>query len=479
MKKNFVACFRLLPVIILAACANQQQSAGQKPVTSTASAAPNVIVIVADDLGYNDVGFNGSKDIPTPQIDRIAHNGVMFTNGYVSYAVCGPSRAGLITGRYQDRFGFSRNPLFAPKDPTQGLPLSEETLADVLKKANYRTMAIGKWHLGAHPSQRPLKRGFDEFFGFLTGGHNYFPQDLTINDISGVNSQYAAYKTKLLKNDTRVNETEYLTDAFSREAVQFIERNAQTPFFLYLAYNAPHAPLQATQKYLDRFPDIKNKQRRTYAAMVSAMDDGVGQVLNTLERLKLDRNTIVVFLSDNGGPEQHNGSDNGLLREGKGTLYEGGVRVPFAMQWPGVIPQGMVYDKPVISLDIFATAIAPSRVIAKNELDGVNIIPYLTNINQTAPHPTLYWRQFDKNSIAIRDGNYKYVTEDGVLDELFNLDNDISEAHPLTDSKKLQALKDLHKKWDTKNSDPVFLGLSQDGQYNKEHPDRFKNGEKY
>ena len=194
---------------------------------------PNIIIILVDDMGYDDVGFNGCTDIPTPNIDRVAKNGIKFTNGYVSYAVCGPSRAGLITGRYQDRFGFSRNPLFAPKDTTQGLPLSEQTLADALDKNGYNNMAIGKWHLGAHKLQRPLERGFDEFFGFLTGGHRYFPEELIRNDISEVTSQFDAYRTKLLKNNKRIDEKEYLTNAFSREAVAFVERNKDKPFFLY------------------------------------------------------------------------------------------------------------------------------------------------------------------------------------------------------------------------------------------------------
>ena len=218
---------------------------------------PNVILILTDDLGYNDVGFNGSTEIFTPNIDGIAKNGVLFSEGYVSYPVCGPSRAGLITGRYQDTFGFGKNPLFTPKDPNMGLPLTEQTMADMLKLSDYRTFAVGKWHLGAHESLRPLKRGFDEFFGFLTGGHRYFPEEWTLADETEVKSQNQAYRTKLLRNEERIEEKEYLTDALSRESVDFIDRNSENPFFIYLAYNAPHGPLQATQKYLDRYDHIK------------------------------------------------------------------------------------------------------------------------------------------------------------------------------------------------------------------------------
>ena len=281
---------------------------------------PNVILILADDLGYADVGFNGCTDIPTPNIDKIAEAGVTFTNGYVSYCVCGPSRAGLITGRYQDRFGFSRNPLFAPNDPEMGLPLSEETLADALGRAGYNSLAIGKWHLGAHESLHPLKRGFTDFYGFLSGGHRYFPEEITLEDPYEAESQFDGYKTKLLRNHERVGLDEYLTDALSKEAVSYIERNENTPFFIYLAYNAPHTPLQATEKYLSRFDHIKDKKRKTYAAMVSAVDDGVGMVLSKLEELNLDENTIVIFLSDNGGPEHKNASDNGILR-GKKEIF--------------------------------------------------------------------------------------------------------------------------------------------------------------
>jgi len=440
---------------------------------------PNIVVILTDDQGYKDVGFNDSPDIKTPQIDRIARNGVKFTNGYVSYAVCGPSRAGLITGRYQDRFGFSRNPLFAPKDSLQGLPLSEETLASALKKSGYATMAIGKWHLGAHPSLRPLNRGFDEFFGFLSGGHRYFPQDWTLKDISEVNAQFEAYQTRLLRNDQRVEEKEYLTDALSREAVSFVKRKADQPFFLYLAYNAPHSPLQATEKYLKRYAHIKDKDRRTYAAMVSAVDDGVGELLDTLEDLGLTQNTLVFFLSDNGGPE-NKGANNGELRQGKGSLYEGGIRVPFAVQWPGTIPPGQEYHQPVISLDIFATAIVQAGGTSRNSLDGVNLLPYLRDQSLQQPQRRLYWRKFDAQAIAIREGRHKMV-RDRKQDSLqvYDLSADIGESFPLSDPGRLEELKTFHREWERTNIPPVFPGLLQDREYSREHPDRFLNNEKY
>ncbi len=224
------------------------------------SRAPNLIIVLTDDLGYADVGFNGCQDFQTPHIDRIAREGVRFTSGYVSYPVCGPSRAGLMTGRYQDRFGFCDNPVIDPTNPTAGLPLTETTIAEALRQANYRSMAVGKWHLGSHPSLHPMQRGFDEFFGFLSGGHDYFPENLTLHDLSEVTEMWGWYRTKLLRNHQRVDINEYLTDEFSNEAVAFVERAGDQPFFLYLAYNAPHTPLQATAAYLDRVKHIEDRQ---------------------------------------------------------------------------------------------------------------------------------------------------------------------------------------------------------------------------
>jgi len=450
--------------------------------TETAtSSPPNLIVILVDDMGYADVGFNGCKDIPTPNIDQIAKQGVTFTNGYVSYAVCGPSRAGLITGRYQDRFGFGRNPLFAPNDPNMGLPLSEETLAKVLRQADYKSAALGKWHLGAHPSQRPLERGFDDFFGFLTGGHRYFPEEWTLEDEYAVNSQFAAYRTKLLRNEQRIEEKEYLTDALSREALSYIEQYKDDPFFIYLAYNAPHAPLQATNKYLQRFEHITDRKRKIYAAMVSAVDDGVGQILDQLDALELTDNTLVVFLSDNGGPETKNGSDNGILRGQKGDLTEGGIRVPFAMQWPAKIKAGTVYEAPVISLDIFATIVAQNehKIQLKNPLDGVNLIPFLEAKESEIPHPYLFWRKFDQQKMAIRKRDEKLLSHSQSL-QLYNLREDISEQYNQADkqAETVVQLQQAYQNWEGQMKDPVFLGLRHNEEYNRLHPDRFGKGNK-
>lgn len=440
---------------------------------------PNVVIILTDDQGYADVGFNGGKDIPTPGIDRIAKKGVVFTSGYVSYAVCGPSRAGLLTGRYQDRFGFSKNPLFAPNDPSMGLPLEEETLAAYLQKAAYTSAIIGKWHLGAHPDLRPNQRGFDEFYGFLSGGHQYFPENLTLQDEFEVKTQFDAYKTKLLRNQNRVEETEYLTDAFSREALDFVKRNQENPFFLYLSYNAPHAPMQATEKYLQRFPNIKNEKRRTYAAMVSAVDDGVGNLLDLLKDLGLEENTIVFFLSDNGGPTPDNASNNNPLRGKKGDFFEGGVRVPFAMQWKGVIPEGITYDAPIISLDIFGTVAGLIGMAPKNELDGVNLLPFVLVQNQNVPHDALYWRNFDAKRFAIRTAGDKLILQpNNTL--LFDIQNDLGEERNLSAGQpdKILLLTKKINEWKSQLKDPQFMGLMEDAAYSKLHPDRYERKEK-
>jgi arylsulfatase A-like enzyme len=264
IQKNGMWLAGLLPFVIAFAFAKKTkiELAGKEN-------RPNVIIILTDDQGYADVGFNGCTDIATPNIDRIAKNGVVFSNAYVSYAVCAPSRAGLITGRYQDRFGYSRNPLYTPFDPAVGVSLNEQMLPELLQQSGYNTMAIGKWHLGVHERFRPWKRGFNEFFGFLGGGHRYFPEEYMIANQDSAKNEAQSYRTKLIRNETVVEESAYLTDVLSREAVSYIERNKKQPFFLYLAYNAPHGPLQVTEKYLNRFNHIKDTKRKTYAAMVS------------------------------------------------------------------------------------------------------------------------------------------------------------------------------------------------------------------
>ena len=326
-----------------------------------ASAKPNILLIVGDDMGYADVGFHGCKDIPTPNLDALAASGVRFTSGYVTGPYCSPTRAGLLTGRYQTRFGHE----FNPGGQDTGLPLTETTLADRLKAAGYATGLVGKWHLGAEAAMHPQKRGFDEFFGFLGGAHSYFKAG------------------GILRGTEPVSEMDYTTDAFGREAVAFIERHKGEPWFLYLAFNAVHTPMDATEDRLARFPNIADKQRRTYSAMMLAMDEVVGRVRRKLSEVGLERNTLVTFISDNGGPAMPgvtvNGSRNDPLRGSKRTTLEGGIRVPFIISWPGHVKPG-VFGSPAVQLDLHATALAAAGVAAKPEwkLDGVNLLPFLS-----------------------------------------------------------------------------------------------------
>ncbi len=429
---------------------------------------PNLIVIMTDDQGYADVGFNGCEDIPTPNIDAIAKNGVKFTRGYVTYPVCGPSRAGFLTGRYQGRFGFSDNPSINPNDPSAGLPVEEETIAEVLKKSNYNNAVIGKWHMGTHPRFHPLERGFDYFFGFLSGGHNYFPEKLNINDLSEVKRKWQWYATKIKENRTVVEIEDYLTDELSQSAVKYIEKQVSNDqhFMLYLAYNAPHTPLQATPKYLSRFDHIKDPKRKTYAAMVSAVDDGVGQILKTLKKSGIEENTIVVFLSDNGGAK-NNGSDNRPLRGRKSDLFEGGIRVPFAMQWKGTIPAGMTYEKNVSSLDVMATIVAQNKISIdkKRTLDGVNLIPFLNGENDSEPHDYLFWRKIKYNAMAVMIGDQKLVkNKRNDFKEMFNLSSDLSETYNLIEKNNTQS-KSMQLEWDLWNAeliDCIFPSLAKD-----------------
>ena len=432
-----------------------------------AARPPNLLIILTDDQGHHDVGFNGCTDIPTPHLDSIAHNGVRFSAGYVAYAVCSPSRAALLTGRYGQRFGYERNPRFQPLNPQSGLARGETTLADTLKAVGYRTGVIGKWHLGAHPDFHPLKRGFDEFFGHLGGGHRYFPEELTIKEPDRPTSEAESYRTWIQRDHTPVQTAQYLTDEFSAEAVKFIGRHQATPFFLYLAYNAPHSPLQATESYLKRFQHIKDVRRRTYAAMVSAVDDGVGRILTELRARGLEKDTLIFFLSDNGGPTADNGSENTPLRAGKGSPWEGGIRVPFAAQWLGHIPAGLTYDRPVISMDIFATiaALANAPRSSARPLDGVNLLPYLTGEKTGDPHEALYLRMFDKGAFVVRDGQYKMVIpQTGAPTELYDLTADIAEKRNLAAERPdvVRRLELLRSTWNQQLIEPVFEGLLTD-----------------
>lgn len=415
---------------------------------------PNIIVIIADDMGYADVGFNGCEDIPTPNIDSLAKNGIKFTNGYVSHPWCAPTRAGLITGRYQQRFGFEHNPRFDFNDEIAGIHDGEITLAQLLKDSGYSCGIVGKWHLGAHEKFHPIKRGFDEFFGFRGGGHDYFKSRDTIDA--------PMYQLPLERNFGSWEPLKgYLTFVLADEAARFIKRHYGKPFFLYLAFNAPHAPLQAPEEYVHKFEHIPDKRRRIYAAMVNALDDAIGQVLQTIRDLGLEENTLIFFLSDNGGPigDASNGSRNDPLRGGKGGLYEGGIRVPFVIQWKGNLPSGKVHEYPVICLDIFATALAAANVgLPKDrKIDGVNLLPYLRNERTGMPHEFLFWRIGGGTWMAVRNARYKlHRRKDGNI-ELYDLQADIGEQKNLAKDlpKIVKQLNEALDKWNSELIPPI------------------------
>lgn len=419
---------------------------------STTSAAdskrPNVLVIVADDLGYGDLGFQGGKDIPTPHLDKLAQGGTRCTNGYVSCPVCSPTRAGLVTGRYQQRFGHEFNP-GQQQDPAAhdafGLPTTEITIANQFKTAGYKTGQVGKWHLGFSERFLPNQRGFDESFGFLGGAHTYLPP---------ANQR----KNGIFRNGQEITETEYLTDAFGREGASFIERNAQSPFFLFLTFNAVHAPLDTKPDKLEQFKHITDDKRRSYAAMLSSLDDAVGRVLSQLDKSRVAENTLVFFISDNGGPTQANASRNTPLNGVKATVWEGGIRVPFVVRWPGQIPADKTYDEPVIALDVFATASAAIGADLPKDrvIDSVNLLPYLKGENKTSPHNALYWRFGEQH--AIRKGSYKLLKLRNGEEHLFDLSQDIGEQKDLiTERTEIASqLKADYAAWDSQLAKPLW-----------------------
>ncbi len=414
-----------------------------QPLRAADARKPNVVIFLSDDVGYGEYGFQGNREIPTPHIDSIAKNGVRFSQGYVSGPYCSPTRAGLMTGRYQTRFGHE----FNSSGPRFGLPLTETTIADRFKTLGYATVCIGKWHLGAEPEFLPMKRGFDEFYGTVSNTEFFQPKAF-------VDSRKSATVQAITAEDF------YTTDAYAERAVDWIGRHKDTPFLLYLPFNAQHAPLQATQKYLARFPDIADEKRRTFAAMMSAMDDAVGSVLGKIREIGQEENTLIWFFSDNGGPTDSTTSKNGPLRGNKATTLEGGVRVPFCVQWKGHLPPGKTCEAPVIQLDILPTSLAAAgaRPETARKTDGVNLLPFLNGESKDKPHETLYWRFGEQ--WAIRQGDWKLVAArpDGNKVKLFNLTTDIGEANDLsaTQPDKAAELKAAWDAWNAEQKDPLW-----------------------
>ena len=410
------------------------------PVAAFA-AQPNIVIFYADDLGWGELGCQGNPQIPTPHTDAIARNGVRFTNGYVAATYCSPSRAGLMTGRYPTRFGHEFNSVAN----RSGLRLDQVTLAERLRALGYATACIGKWHLGGGLEYRPTRRGFDEFYGTLANTPFFHPTNFVDSRIS---------------DDVRpvTDPAFYTTDAYAERSLDWIERSKGRPWFLYLAFNAQHAPLQAPKKYLDRFAGITDEKRRIFAAMMAAMDDAVGRVMAKVRALGQEENTIFFYIADNGGPTQSTTSSNGPLRGFKMTTFEGGPRVPFLAQWKGRWPAGKVYDLPVMNLDVLPTVVtaAGGKPEASWRLDGVDLTPFVTGANPERPHETLYWRYGPQ--WAVRHGDLKLVVSKGGSGkpELYDLSKDIGESKDLAAAQpaKVRELQALWDKWSAEQAEP-------------------------
>lgn len=411
---------------------------------------PNVVVVIVDDLGYADLGFTGARDIPTPHIDALAKASVVCTNGYVSHPFCSPTRAGLMTGRYQQRFGHENNPRYDRTDKKAGLPLDQITLPQTLRAAGYRTGIVGKWHLGATPEMHPMRRGFDEMYGFLGGGHDYFQSEL--------GGDPREYLIPIERDGKPERFDGYLTDNLSREAAAFVTRGAQ-PFFLYLTFNAPHTPVQVPSEYEKRVASIEDEGRRRYAAMIVAVDDGVGKLMAALRAKGIDGNTLLFFVSDNGGPTTVTKCSNGVFRGHKGQVYEGGIRVPFLVHWPAKLKSG-TYDGPVCSIDFFATACAAASASLPRDrkMDSVDLMPYLLRQVKGDPHTMLFWRTGGGASWAMRSGSMKLVRRKGEPVELYDLAADPGESRNLASSKADTAARMWARveRWDKELIAPLF-----------------------
>lgn len=401
-----VRSVRRLFAAALLGCSGACASAAPPTNTEARAGPPNVIVIVADDLGYGDVSAYEPNRVRTQNIDRLAASGARFTDGYVTAAVCGPSRAALLTGRQQNRYGWEFNPV--GRDVTSGVDAAQPMIGQVLKHAGYATGMVGKWHLGQRDGFHPLDRGFDEYFGVLDGATEYWetkgPGDVGIT--TPVDSQIHRGQLPIYRGRETVHVDGYLTDIFTREATDFIERNKARPFFLYLAYTTPHTPLQAASHYWTRTPSDGREIDRIYDAMLLSLDDGVGRILDKLEAEGLRDDTLIVFLSDNGCPNYVRGAcSNGPLSGHKAHLWEGGVRVPYILSWPRAVRAG-VYGQPVSSLDILPTVAAAAGAAVPAGREGFDLSPFLRG-EAAYPQRALFWRAGPNH--AVRVGDWKLI----------------------------------------------------------------------
>lgn len=439
-------------IMLIASCSDSKQN--NQTVNNSADTPPNIIVILADDLGYNDLGFTGSKDIKTPVIDGLAENGMIFKNGYVTHPYCGPVRAGILVGRHQARFGMESNLDHLPFNPHHGMSTEEKTFPQRLKEVGYTTGMVGKWHLGSHDKFHPNNRGFDYFYGFLGGAHHYFPDMVEIGT--------DPYKAPMQENKKLGEFNDYLTYDLSKHGIKFIQENQDNPYLLYVSYNAPHGPLEAPDDLLEKYKHIQDKDRRTYLAMVDAMDKGIGMLVDELKKNGQFDNTLIFFLSDNGGPYPEDWckdldyTNNSPFRRGKVALTEGGIHVPFIAHWPAKIKGGITFDGLVSSLDIAATSVAISGAESDELLEGVNLEPYFIGKKTDSPHKALFWRLYEQDNLwAVRTENYKYMHQPLPTVGLcfFDMKNDPYEKENIVGQmpEKQKELATLWNEWNAKN----------------------------
>lgn len=466
----------------------------EKSSNNKSQKAPNIIILLADDLGKYEVSAYGEDHVLTPNIDKIGEEGVIFLEGYVTAPTCAPSRAGIMTGRVQNRYGFETQVMefyptniieylsgkyfvntgdfvveAKPQFPAewqvhkQGVPPTEITLAERLKAMGYHTGLVGKWHLGVSKYNLPMKRGFDYQYGFYGASTLYTPER---NWSHVINYEHQSFSTQyqwkmgrygeaaIMEMGKEIHEEKYLTWAIKDKAIEYIEKNKNEPFFLYCAFNAPHIPFQAPVDYYCKYGNVADENKRVYYSMISALDDAIGEIHQKIKDLGLEENTIIYLLSDNGGASYTGATDNGPLKGGKLTQFEGGINVPFMIKWKGKIPAGTRYDYPVSSADIFVTSVinAGGTLPTDREYDGVDLMPFITGKNKERPHQLLFWRA--EHIWAIRDGDYKLIlsTRDGWA-ELYDLKKDKSELYNLKEQMPdlYKELYETHKKWQETN----------------------------
>ena len=451
------------------------------------SGRPNIILILADDMGWGDVGYHGFKDIMTPNIDALAATGTSFSQGYVTSSVSGPSRAGIMTGINQQRFAYYGNSLKCQ------VPLTQPTIAERVKTAGYKTGMVGKWHLSEDDEHAPEARGFDSFYGFRNGSHDYY-RSSTDPHVKNYDLQ-PVYRNSVIQPPFEKTGA-YMTEKLADEAIDFIDKTKGDPYFLFVSFNAVHYPWQVPESYVDRLKNLPvlHEDRRVFAGMVLAMDDAIGRILDKAWTEDERENTLIFFLTDNGSPRgqgievkgdnrqkdrgQTTMSSPGTLRGFKGDVYEGGFRVPFLINWKGRVPEGEVYSYPVSSLDIAATIASitgTEKMKTGHELEGTDIIPYVRREKSGRPHELLFWRR--DNDFAVRKGDWKLEYNDQGSTyriQLFNLAEDPDEYYDLSDKmpEKANELINIFDAWE--NTNPDYVHKNNPENMNREYVNGYR-----